>query len=280
MTTYRALALGILGALVLALLAPVLGDNGGAGYSEVVQPGLLFLASVLSLRVSFMYRSLMRRLFTFLAVFLFLFGLVTVTSLVDEVAMALDDNFLRALLGYQVITYAFLILALFVGVRVSGLGKVGSRGRIALIIFLILAVVIVARSFPTFQDLADSSGEAAAIYLVIRVLDVLAMVLVAPALILFAQNARAKHQESLSFSVIGIGIITSLVLVYIYELLSGDSLSDIAFRDYQTGSLLDALYIFGYSTLAVGIFVHWQHQEWSMRRVEQILGFDGDDDPS
>ena len=46
----------------------------------------------------------------------------------------------------------------------------------------------------------------------------------------------------------------------------------IAGRDYQQGSLLDALYIFGYAALVVGVLAHWRHQEWSMRQVEKLLG--------
>ena len=189
---------------------------------------------------------------------------------------ALDENFTRALLGYQLFTYAFLVVAAVMVARITGLPGIALRGRLVLVAFGALAVVIVVRSFPTFDDLSEIDGETAALYLVIRILDVVAMLLIVPAIILFVQKVRNRHRESLSFSVIGVGIVASLISVYIYELISGDSLFEIAGRDYQQGSLLDALYIFGYAVLGTGIVAHWWHQEVSMRQVERLLST-GDD---
>jgi hypothetical protein len=276
MTTIRALIAGLAVALILAGLAPVLGSNGGAGYAETAQPALVFIGATLAFRVAFTYRADLRALFLCLGVFLTLLGLVTVTPLVEQVADALGGSFLRALLAYQVFSYLFLIFAMALTVRVTGLSRVSRGGQVALFAVAVLGITIVARAFPTYSDLADASAESAAVYLVVRVLDVVAMVLVAPAIVLYVQNVGSRYKESLTFSVIGASIIASLVFVYIYELLSGDPLVEIVFRDYQQGSLLDGLYIFGYAALAVGMFAHWRHQEWSMRAVENALGYDGD----
>ena len=99
MTSVKALIAGLAVAIALAALAPALGENGGAGYSEAAQPALLFGASALALRVSLMYRAEMRMLFLSLGTFLVLLGLVTVPSLVDQVSEALGGNFLRALVS-------------------------------------------------------------------------------------------------------------------------------------------------------------------------------------
>jgi hypothetical protein len=272
MTSVKALTYGIIAAAILAALAPALGGNGGAGYAEVAQPAALFIAALLALRVSLMYRAGMRRLFISLGVFLALLGLINVTRLVDEVAEALGDSFFRALLGYQLFTYLFLMAAVALTLKITGLQRVDMRGRAALVAVAALAAVIVARSFPTFSEIAGINGEAAAIYLVIRALDVVAMVALAPAIVLFVQTSREQYRESLTFTVVGLGIIASLVLVYVYELLSGDPLFDIAARDFQSGSLLDALYIFGYLSLCVALFAHLRHEDWSLRRLALALG--------
>jgi hypothetical protein len=271
MTSGRALAYGIAAAALLAALAPALGGSGGSGYATVSQPALLFIASVLALRVSAMYRAEMRALFLSLGIFLALLGFVNVTPLVDEVDEALDDSFFRALLAYQIFTYLFLMIAMGLTVKVTGLARIHARGRLALLAVAALAVAIVVRSFPTFNDIADVNGEAATIYLVIRALDVLAMLGIAPAVLLYVQTAQSRYQESLTFAIIGLGITGSLALVYLYELASGEALFEIAARDFQQGSLLDALYIFGYAALAAALFAHSRHQEWSLDQLDAVL---------
>ena len=73
MTTTRSLIAGVALAIVLAAIAPILGDNGGAGYAETVQPLLLFAASAAALFVALTYRLQMRILFLSLACFAFFF---------------------------------------------------------------------------------------------------------------------------------------------------------------------------------------------------------------
>jgi hypothetical protein len=271
MTSRKALAYGIAAAALLAALAPALGSNGGSGYAKIAQPALLFIASLLALRVSLMYRAEMRALFLSLGIFLALLGFVNVTPLVDEADEALEDSFFRALLAYQLFTYLFLMIAMGLTVKVTGLARIHARGRVALLAVAALAAVIVARSFPTYNDIADVNGEAATIYLVIRALDVLAVLGIAPAVLLYVQTSRSRYQESLTFAVIGLGIAGSLALVYLYELASGQPLFEIAQQDFQQGSLLDALYIFGYAALAAALFAHSMHQEWSLDQLDAAL---------
>ena len=67
------------------------------------------------------------------------------------------------------------------------------------------------------------------------------------------------------------GIVSSLVLVYVYELVKGEPLSVIAAVEYQTGSVLDGLYLFGYLVVTIGLFAHRKHQEWSFSRLDEVL---------
>ena len=134
-----------------------------------------------------------------------------------------------------------------------------------------LGIAIIAGAVPTFNDILDFNTEAALLYLVIRIFDVLVMVMIVPVVLLYVQNMRADFQESTTFAVISVGVIASLILAYVYEIAKWDSLADIASSEYQTGSLLDALYLFGYFLIPMGLLAHRKHQEWSFSQVQKLL---------
>ena len=259
--------IGVLVAAV-ALLAP---SDAASWYAKTAQPGLLIAASLLALWVSPMYRGDMRRIFLFLSAFLLLYGLVNVAPAVEWASDSLGANFLRTLLAYQIVAYAFLLAGCVLVVRVTGVRRLDVRGRLVVAVSVALGIVIVGFAVSTFREAFGDNTEASVLYLLIRVFDVLVMAMLVPVVWLYLQNARARYKESMSFAVIGGGIIASLVLVYLYELVKQQSLAEIAVAEFQQGSVLDALYLFGYFLLAVGLLAHRKHQEWSLRRVEELL---------
>jgi hypothetical protein len=235
-----------------------------------MEPALLFAAGALALWVAAMYRGEMRRVFTFLAVFLLLYGLVNTTSLVDRAGELLDGNFFRALLAYQLFSYAFLLMAGVGILRVVEVTRLNIWGWVSVAAGAALAIVIVASATSTFRDVFGDNVEAAFLYLVIRIFDVLVMVMLIPVVWLYVQNARAKYQESATFAVVAIGVVASLVLAYLYELVKQQPLADIV-EEFQSGSVLDALYLFGYVLLAVALIAHRKHQDWSLKQLDRIL---------
>ena len=271
MTTNRVLQLGFLAGVVLAALAVLLPSSAATPYTKVVQPGLVLLGSALAFWVGPMYRGAMGRAFFLIGGFLLLYGLVAITPLVDAARDGLGDNFLKALIAYQMAAYALLIAGCAHILRVIGVGKLNLWAWAPVAAGLGLAVTVVTYGMPKFNETLEVNTEAAVLLLMIRVLDMVVIVSLVPVVALYVQNARAKYQESATFTVIGGGIIASLVLAYLYELAKQTSLVDIAETDYQTGSLLDGLYVFAYFVLALGLLVHRKHQEWSFSRLDDLL---------
>ena len=270
MTSATALALGLLLAIVVGGAAVAFPSTPASWYARILEPALLFAASVLALWVAAMYRGDMRRVFRFLAVFLLLYGLVNTTSLVDWAAEFLDGNFFRALLAYQLFSYAFLLLAGVGILRVVEVTRLNAWGWVSVAGGVALGVAIVAYAAPTFRDVFGDNVEAAFLYLVIRIFDVLVMVMLIPVVWLYIQNARAKYKESATFAVVAIGVVASLVLAYVYELAKQEPLADLV-AEFQSGSVLDALYLFGYVLLTVALIAHRKHQDWSLKQLDRIL---------
>lgn len=135
----------------------------------------------------------------------------------------------------------------------------------------LLGASIVVYGIPAVQDALDARVEVGILYLLIRIFDALVLTLLIPVVALYLQNARAKYQESATFAFIGVGVIASLILAYLYELAKGSTLTEIAGTEFQAGSLLDAMYLFGYFILAVGLFAHRKHQQWGLGHLDKLL---------
>ena len=271
MTSHRVLLASIPAGLVIAGLAVLLPTSAASPYAKVMQPGLVLLGSALAFWVGPMCRGVMGRAFYLIGGYLLLYGLVSITPLVDEARELLYESFLRALIGYQVFAYALLIGGCAHVLRVIGIGRLRGWSWTVVAVSVALAVVIVVYGMPKFREILDGNSEVAALLLTIRILDMIVIVMLVPVVAMYVQNARDRYQESATFTVIGAGIIASLVLAYLYELARRTSLVDIANNEYQTGSTLDALYVFAYFVLALGLFVHRKHQEWSFARLDRLL---------
>ena len=271
MTSALFLGLGLAAALLPAAVAVALSGEAAAWYNKVVQPGLLLASSLLSLWASTMYRSHLRQAFLFLAGFLLSYGVVNITPLLEEMREALDGNFLTVLLLWQVLTYLMLFVACVSTLRAIDVTRLARWGLPVVGLTLILAVGILVNGVPTFLDHLEVSTRAAVQILLIRIFDMIVMLMLVPVILLFVQSARAKYRESATFSFVLMGIIASLILVYIYELVTGQSIAEIAASDFQQGSVLDGLYLFAYFTVVVGLYAHRKHHDWSLRRLERAV---------
>ncbi len=271
MTSTKFLKFALPTTLVPAALALLLPAQLKPRYAEFIQPALLLANFVLALWVARMYRDDLRHAFLFLAGFLFFYSLVIIEPVIAAAQRSLGENFLTALVVYQVITYAMLLIACFNILKVIGVTKLDRHGWYVVAIALVFGAAIVAYLIPTFRDSVAVDRLAGVLFLLIRIFDVLVMVMLVPVLWLYAQNQRQKYQESASFTTVVIGIVASLILVYVYELIRQTPLIELAQVEFRKGSLLDGLYIFGYLVIAVGLFAHRKHQEWSFKAIDNIL---------
>ena len=258
-------------AALLALLTVLLPSEPGARYAQVAHPLAIGGAGLLALWVAVFYRSSMRSAFLLLGAFLVLYSPTTWSWLIEEVRERLDDNFLRVLLAYQILDYALLLLATLLIVRLMNVRRLSTGGWLIAGGGLALAIVFVVNGLDTFRDIYEASKEAGLIVLLIRIFDAVVMTMLIPVIWLYVQNAKAKYQENATFTLVIVGIIASLTTVYLYELVKGDPLTTIAASEYQVGSFLDTLYLFGYLIIGIGLFTHRKHQEWSFNRLDDLL---------
>ena len=61
------------------------------------------------------------------------------------------------------------------------------------------------------------------------------------------------------------------IVVYLYEILSMKTLSEIYIYVYHTGSVLDALFILSYFIIAAGLYAHVNYDKWSLKQLEVTL---------
>lgn len=271
MTSNRFIAATIPIAIVLAVLASALPDEVAGDYAQIMHVAALVSAGALALWVSRGYRGDLQRAFLLLAGFLVLYAPTSSSWAVAQAADVFNGAFLRVLLGYQIFTYAFLLASSLFIVRLMDVKRLNATGWVVTVAVAALGVVFVATAWSEVSSFFDASVEAGLIYLLIRIFDSSVMIFLAPVIWLYAQNARARYQESATFTLVALGVVLSLVLAYVYELAKGDSLSEIADVEYQAGSVLDGLYLFGYLTIAVALFAHRKHQEWAYRQLDGQL---------
>ncbi len=280
MSTYQVLKYVSPCILLLALLAVLIPGEGGEWYSRVLEPAFLLANALLALWVALMYRGALRSAFLFLMGFFTLYGLFNIENLVEQAQHALDGNFLRALLAYQIATYLLLLLACWQILKVISVKQLSKGGWLVVLGGLILAIAILLFFLPVFSDFLGFDAlpnEFAVLNLLVRIFDVTVMVLLLPVVWLYVQHARAKYQESATFTIVAVGIIASLVLVYITELLTWQPIAEVVdgtfviHQESHAGTYLDTLYIFGYLLIGTGLFLHRKHQEWSLKKVESLL---------
>ncbi len=92
-----------------------------------------------------------------------------------------------------------------------------------------------------------------------------------PVVLLYAEQMRLEGRESLTFTTIVCGIILSISVAYVYEIAFGVPLYVVYYSVYHTGSILDALYLFSYLIIAVGLYVHKKYDEWGFQMIEKSL---------
>lgn len=267
MTSSRFIGIAVPAAVALAALAVVL----PASYAKLMHPAALAAASGLALWVAVLYRSAMRLTFVLLAGFLALYAPTASSWLQGYAADRLGGAFLGSLLGYQVLTYSTLLAAAVLIVSMMEVRRVGRTGWLITGVAAGFAGVFLANGVATFGGLWDGTRTAGALYMTVRTFDLLIVVALMPVLWLYFQNASARYQESASFMLTMLGVVLSLVLVYFYELVRQTPLADIASSSYQTGSVLDALYLFGYLLIGIGLFAHRKHQEWTIAEMGKVL---------
>lgn len=261
----------ILFMVVFALICLILPVTIASGYTKVMHPLALLIGAVLSQRVASIYQSELRKAFTFLSLFLLFMMLAHIDPFIALLGIFGDLSPLAVLI-MQWITYAMLVLCSLYVLKVTELRKISKRGWIAITAVSFLGIFIVTYHIPSLLQQIHYAAVYTLSLFFIRLADAAIVIMLVPVVILYAQQMKAEGRESITFTAIIGGIILSLTAAYVYEIGLGMPLYVVAQEVYHTGSILDALYLFSYLTIAAGLYVHKRYDEWGFAMIEQALG--------
>lgn len=260
-----------LGAAALGLLSLLLPGATARLYVSVMHPLALFLGFILAFQVASIYERELKLSFVFLALFLLLYMLGNILALWRFLYSLLGNTTTFVVLLLQVVDYALLLISCVYTLRVIEVKRMSWLGWIFLGLLLSLCVYIVAYGVPSLTRALPSRPAVAVVGMMIRVFDMLVVLMLVPVLFLYLQHLRTKAQESITFTFIMGGIMLSLISTYIFQLVLGMPLEQIAAAYFQKGSLLDATYLFGYLIVAVGLYAHRKYDEWGFQMIEKAL---------
>jgi hypothetical protein len=249
--------------LVPAGIALFLPDALAHEYTRVMYPVILVIGAALSLRVAFIYTNWLRKAFIFLALFLFLMVFPHIEELWG--IYRTSPQFVVLL---QWITYAMLVLCSYYVLKVTEVRQVSRKGWALIAAVILVGVVILAYHVPPVLRYYPEAYKLP--LMLIYFLDVIIVVMLMPVVLLFAQQMRLEGRESITFTTVVSGIILATVAVYLYVIFTGTPLYATA-GIFHTGSILDALYLFSYLIIALGLFVHKRYDDWGFGMIEQAL---------
>ncbi len=267
MNPKRVIITGILIALILALICVFFPRALAGFYTSTLPPISLFAGGVMAVRVAKNYRRELRYSFLCLSAFLFLYMLSNLQIFWNVAESLAKNNIALFILAYQTLDYGLLIASCLFTLRVVEVKKLNRYGWGLLAIMFPFCVYAVVSDVPVDTSLAIPAISA----LMVRVFDMAIILMLVPVLVLYVQHLKLKAQESTSFTLIMGGVIFSLISTYIFQMAMGISSENLA-TYFQTGSPLDAAYIFGYTVIALGLYVQMRYDEWGFSIIDKALG--------
>jgi len=270
------LALGIIAVVAVTGMIPAalgVSSSIAGNYALALQLISLFVGFLLAMRVSNMYNKELKRSFIFLSLFLLFYMISSPLVLWEYIDKILGSNAtILLLLALQAVTYAMLITSCIYTVKVIEVRRMKTLGWIVFGIFLAFGVFIVAKGLIAMGATLSEDAVGAISNVFIRFFDMAIMLMLVPVFVLYVQHMQAKAQESITFTMMWIGLFITILSSYIIELATGLSTSDVAAQYFQKGSVLDAVNIFGYLLIATGLYAHMKYDEWGFRMIEKALG--------
>ncbi|MBN2240905.1 MAG: hypothetical protein JW712_14140 [Dehalococcoidales bacterium] len=252
-------------------------------YVDIVEPLSLLIGSFLALWVSFIYRKQLKASFTFLSIFLLVYAVSIILLLAYNPILqsVLEDHLDKAntvgvTFGIQLVNYVLLGLFCFYLLKSVSIRKLSRGGWILLTlttIFCLLFAFYPEREI--FKDLA-AIQLSDALAIVVRVFDALLIIALTPVIWLYIQYLRSEQQQSLTFTVIISGIVCATVFDYLFQFILALSPALLSDNSVLVSSIPEALFIFGYLIIAVGLYAHRKQDEWGYQTIDKMMSGDFD----
>ncbi|VVB87317.1 Uncharacterised protein [uncultured archaeon] len=250
----------ILGISIITLLLP----RTIAGiYTVDVMLAALFAAFLLSLKVASSYERELKKVFLNLAFFI-LFVFFANLDLFWSWVFSLFGNLQYISLLVAGIAYIFLIRACMNILKITDLTTMHKKEWMVIFLMFILGNFIVAYFLLNYRIVFDTDVLTKILF---RIVDNAIVIMLLPILFLYRKQSNKEKRESITFTIVVIGIIISTIGDYIFEIISKISYQELT-NDFHTGTLLDSIYIFSYLLIALGLFVHLQYYNWTIKKID------------
>lgn len=283
MTHVRFLKITLPAVAIPALVVLFLPEKVMETYVDIVEPLSLLIGSFLALWVSFIYRKQLKASFTFLSIFLLVYAVSIILLLAYNPILqsVLEDHLDKAntvgvTFGIQLVNYVLLGLFCFYLLKSVSIRKLSRGGWILLTlttIFCLLFAFYPEREI--FKDLA-AIQLSDALAIVVRVFDALLIIALTPVIWLYIQYLRSEQQQSLTFTVIISGIVCATVFDYLFQFILALSPALLSDNSVLVSSIPEALFIFGYLIIAVGLYAHRKQDEWGYQTIDKMMSGDFD----
>ncbi len=247
-------------------------------YVDVVEPLSLLIGSFLALHVSLIYRKQLRAAFVFLSIFLFIYMLAIIFFLsFSPVLLPYLETYLgeaeifSLVQGIQFINYAMLFLFCINLLRVVDVTQLNRNGWILFGLTVVFCVFVAI--YPVLDLIKDTSvlGLPVISHITIRIFDAALIIILVPVLWLYVQYLKSRQTQSLTFTVVILGIVCATIFDYLFQLIT-----TLFPRLLPEGSPLyttipEMLFIYGYLIIAVGLYAHSKEDTWGYNTVNRVL---------
>lgn len=250
--------------MIAISIIPLLLPRGIAGiYTVGVKLLFLFAAFLLSLKVAFSYERELNKVFLYLAVFISFLFLANLGQF--WVALYIIFGPLPYIsLIVAAIAYALLIMVCINILKITDFTDIQKREWAAIFLMFALGNLTILYFFLNYR--LEFTLEVLT-RLLLRIIDNAVVLMLLPVLFLYRKQSKKEKKESITFTIILIGIIISTIGDYVYEILTAISYQELS-TEFQSGTLLDSIYILSYLLIAAGLYVHLHYYKWTMRKID------------
>lgn len=249
--------------LILSFIVLILPEGIAGIYTVNAMLIALFIAFLLSMKVAFSYERELKRVFLYLAPFILLLFLVN-TEKFWKVLYGIFGSLPYISLIIAGIAYVFLIMSCINILKITDFTEIQKKEWFAILLMFALGNYII--FFFLLHYKLEFNVEVLT-RILFRIVDNAVVLMLMSILFLYRKQSKREKKESITFTIVLIGIIISTIGDYVYEILTRISHQELS-AGFHTGTFLDAIYIFSYLLIAVGLFVHLNYYKWTMRKID------------
>ena len=249
-----------------------------SAYIDVIEPLALLIAAALALWVAFIYRKELKAAFIYLSAFLLIYMLAIILFLSNSPILLPylkpvigDAEILLLVQGIQFINYFVLILFCINLLKVVDVRQLNRNGwLIATLAFIFCIFLAIYPELELIRNIS-SFGLPAVLYIIIRILDAALIIVLTPVVWLYIQYLKSRQRQSLTFTVIIFGIVCATLFDYLFQLIVTVFPRLLAEGSPLYNTIPEALFIYGYLIIVVGLYAHRKQDEWGYNTIDRAI---------